>query len=193
MKIRNTLIASSIVLGLTGVHAQNIIRENINVPTWAENTELKAGYVYESLDIDGLRNIDNHGIAVEANKSFSLENGWVTTTAAIFKATDSEDDFMEVDNTSIGFTQRITKPFEMNQMVLYPILGLGLNYGELEYGEFDRFDQEYVGANLDATLKLDTLRGVAPYLSYTYQIANLEDTKRDMNVHSVSAGLSVIF
>ncbi|MBC97744.1 MAG: hypothetical protein CME63_08340 [Halobacteriovoraceae bacterium] len=193
MKTPHALITAAALLTIPSVFAQNMIRENLNIPTWAENTELKVGYVYENLDIDGIRDVDNHGIAIEGNKSFNLENGWVTTSAAIFKTSDSEDDFSEIDNTSIGFTQRITKPYEMSQMVLYPILGLGVSYGELEYGEFDSFDQEYVSANAEATLKLDTLRGVAPYLSYTYQIANLEDTERDMNVHAVSGGVSFVF
>ena len=87
----------------------------------------------------------------------------------------------------------MTKGYDAGQMVIYPIVGLGVSYGELEYGEVDYFKQEYLSANAEATVKLDTLRGVAPFLSYTYQMANLEDTERNMNIHALTAGVSFVF
>ncbi len=193
MKTSHTLVLAGTLLATPTILAQNLIREKLNPPTWTEGVELQVGYAYESLDIDGLQNRDNHGIALEVNKDFALQDGWITTSAAIFKTTESDQGFSEIDNTSLSLFQRITKPIDQGQMVIYPILGLGVSYGELEYGERDFYEQDYLSANMEAKIKLDTLRGVAPYLSYTYQMANLEDTERDMNIHAITAGVSFVF
>lgn len=169
------------------------LKEKLNTPSWTDETELKIGYVHENLDVDGAADRGQDGIALEANKDFALENGVKTTTAVIFKTTEDGEKWNEVDNTSISVMQRITKGYETNQMVLYPIIGAGVSYGSLEYGDWDGYDTEYASLNFEGTLKLDTMRGVAPYVSYTHQFANLEDTERDMQVQAVSAGLSFVF
>jgi len=193
MRTSHKLMLSTCILMSSASYAQNLIRENVNLPTWTEGTEVQVGYLYESIDIDGSSNLDNHGIGIEVNKDFALNNGFITTSAVSFKTTESAQDFSEVDNTAVGLTQRITKGYEMNQMVIYPIVGIGASYGQLEFGEYDSMERDYLSANIEGTLKLDTLRGVAPYLTYSYQMANLEDTERDMKIHSLSTGVSFVF
>ena len=132
---------------------------------------------------------------IELSNNFPLENGFATQSTLRGRITSNGDDeFIEVENKSIGLLQSISRGFAVGDMVLSPSLGLGINYGSFEYGP-DENDTEaqYLSYTSEASLSLDTKEGFAPFVKYNFEVADVDDTSNEVNIHAISAGVTAIF
>lgn len=186
------LVLSSLT---TATYAQGIATR-LNLPKWTEDISINVAFVNDTMDFEGssLQNIDAQGTVIEIANRYSLgENLW-TQSALRGKVTNSEDELTDIDNKSIGLMQRISKSFPVNSMFLTTSLGAGVNYGGVEVGFLgDPNDQNYISYTGEAKIKLETGKGLAPYLGYNYEIADLENTTNELTIHSLTAGLSLVF
>lgn len=192
--LKKTMILTSLISTLP-LSAQGIATR-LDLPEWTKDMSISAAFVNDHMDFEGsfLQGVDAQGVVIEISNSYNLGNNIWTQSSLRGKTTNSEDEFTDIENQSIGLMQRVSKAFSISDMTIEPSIGAGVNYGGVEYGFIgDSEDQNYISYSGEAKLKLNTNKGIAPYLSYTYEIADLENTSNELDIQSFSAGFSLIF
>ena len=190
---KKTLLTAACLLIGTGIQAQNLT-EKLDLPEWTRDLSASVSYTTDNIDIEnsGIDGVDSQGVNIELANSYELTNGFLTQSALMAKFTDADEEIVNIDNQSIGLTQRIIRPMPMGRGFLMPSLGLGLHYGGLEFNEFDE-DQNYLLINAEAKVSYDTQKGFAPFVKYSYGVGDLQDTENDLELSTFSAGVSVVF
>lgn len=191
---KNNLITLATLMGLSASSFGAGLSEMYDTPEWTKGMSLSASFVSDSIDIENtfINGADSQGLQLEVAKEFALADGFTTESVLVGKTTDAEDEYVNIENKGIGLMQRISRPIEMNNQRLIPSFGLGAMYGGLEY-EFSDEDQQYLMVNAEAKVSYEFSKGIAPFVKYSYGIGDLEDTPNEVEVSSVSGGLSVIF
>jgi len=195
MNNKKVIFMTALAMTCAPLAAQDMA-SRYDLPNWTKDMSIGVSFVNDSMDFENsnLKNIDSQGVVAEVANRYNLGNNFWTESALRLKLTHSSDEFTEVDNKSVGLMQRISKSYAVSNMYLTPSLGLGLNYGGVELGlADDPNDVNYISYLAEVRVKLDTMKGYAPYVSYSYEIADLEDTSSELDIHSVSAGLSLVF
>jgi len=190
---RKVLLATLVAFSSHSIFAQSI-SERLNLPEWTRDLSASIGYTTDTIDVENTRveDINSQGVSIEVANSYKLPNGFLTQSALGLKLTDADEEIVNVDNKMIGLTQRIIYPTVLGNGYLMPSLGLGAHVGGLEYFENSE-DQNYFLINAEAKVSYNTTEGIAPYIKYSYGIGDLEDTSNELELSSLSAGVSVVF
>lgn len=194
---KNILLPLTAAAMLSGAASAQTISENLDMdtPEWAQGTSLGVSFVTEDLDYDGGVEADAQGAQLELAKNFALPNLFTTTTALTGKLTSTGDDEpVEIDNRSVGVSQRLSRAIQANTVILHPNIGAGINYGESDFtSAAGDSDLDYISYQGEVGLTVETTLGVAPFVKYSYEIADLEDTSDDLEINRFSGGLSMMF